>query len=205
MKYDIITAGVGGQGVLSVAAIVSAAALRAGLRVVQSEVHGMSQRGGAVTAHLRISDHEIHSATIGRGSADLIISMEPLESLRYLDFLSPEGTLLTSTDPVKNISDYPEIESLHDTIRRLPSAFLIEATRLAREAGSARAANMVMVGSAADLLPIPAEMLKQEIERTFRAKGETMVKVNIDAFIAGRHAVHYKELVDVYDLPVGTR
>src|SRR5512140_3865833 len=183
MKCDIITAGVGGQGVLSVAAIVSAAAPRAGLRVAQSEVHGMSQRGGAVLAHLRLADHEIYSATIGFGSADLIISMEPLESLRYLDYLAPAGTVLTSTDPVKNISDYPEIESLLDSIRKLPSAYVIEATRLAREAGSA-----------ADLLPIPAELLRLEIEKAFRAKGEKLVKVNLDAFTAGRHAVHYKEL-----------
>lgn len=204
MKCDIITAGVGGQGVLSVAAIVSAAALRAGLRVAQSEVHGMSQRGGAVVAHLRISDREIHSATIGLGCADLIISMEPLESLRYLDYLTAGGTLLTSTDPVKNISDYPEIETLLDSIRKLPSAYVIEATRLAREAGTAKAANMVMVGSAADLLPIPAELLKLEIEKAFRAKGEKIVKTNLDAFTAGRHAVHYKELVDVYDSKLET-
>jgi Pyruvate:ferredoxin oxidoreductase and related 2-oxoacid:ferredoxin oxidoreductases, gamma subunit len=199
MKYDIITAGVGGQGVLSVAAIVSAAALRAGLRVAQSEVHGMSQRGGAVVAHLRIADHEIHSAMIGLGGAELIISMEPLESLRYLDSLTPSGTLLTSTDPVRNIPDYPEMETLLDSIRKLPSALLIDALRLAREAGAAKAANMVMVGSAADLLPMPAELLKHEIEKAFRSKGEKMVKVNIDAFTAGRRAVHYKELVDVYD------
>src|SRR5512133_1645439 len=154
MKCDIIAAGVGGQGVLSVSAIIAASALRAGLHAVQSEVHGMSQRGGAVVAHLRISDQPIHSATVGLGRADLVISMEPLESLRYLEYLAPNGTIISSIEPVKNFDGYPDVETILDEVRRIPGSLLIDATKLAREAGNPKAANVIMVGAASHHLPI---------------------------------------------------
>lgn len=195
MKFDIIAAGVGGQGVLSVSAIIAASALRAGLYAVQSEVHGMSQRGGAVVAHLRISDQPIHSATVGRGKADLVISMEPLESLRYLEFLAPTGTIISSIEPVKNFEGYPDLTTILAEVKRIPNSILIDATKLAREVGNAKAANMIMVGAAAHLLPIGEEHILAFVEETFRAKSEKLVEVNLKAFESGRRQVAAREPV----------
>jgi indolepyruvate ferredoxin oxidoreductase, beta subunit len=188
MKCDIILSGVGGQGVLSVSAIIASSAMREGLAVKQSEVHGMSQRGGAVLANLRIADGPIASDLIPRGTAAMILSMEPLESLRYLEFLAPGGTLVTATSPVTNIPDYPVLDGLLDQIRRLPNAILVDADRLARLAGSARATNMVMVGAASHLLPVPYATLEHFVRTQFAAKGERVVDTNLKALAAGREA-----------------
>src|SRR5512144_1043080 len=142
MKYDIILAGVGGQGVLSVSGVIGSAARSQGLFVKLSEVHGMSQRGGGVVANLRLSDKPIASDLIPQGGASMILSMEPLESLRYLNYLSPEGVLITSTEPVFNIPDYPNLDELVAKIRSLPRTILVASETLARQAGSARATNM---------------------------------------------------------------
>jgi len=198
MKCDIVLAGVGGQGVLSIAAIISASALRAGLHAVQSEVHGMSQRGGAVTAHLRLSDEPIHSSTIGKGCADMLISMEPLESLRYLEMLSANATVLTSTEAVENFAAYPELQGVLSKVRELPRVRLIDATRVARDAGNMKAANMVMVGAALDLLPIGSDVIEGFIRETFAPKGEKLVEVNLKAFEAGQQlAARSRETVSV--------
>ena len=188
MKYDIILAGVGGQGVLSVSAIIASSAMSEGLIVKQSEVHGMSQRGGAVLANLRLSDAEIASDLIPLGGASMILSMEPLESLRYLQFLAREGTVVTSINPLVNINDYPEQENLLASIRSLPKSILIDSERLAREAGSIRATNMVMTGAASNFLPIKAGTMQQYIETLFASKGEKVVNINLKAFQAGREA-----------------
>lgn len=188
MKYDIILAGVGGQGVLSVSAIIASGALEQGLVVKQSEVHGMSQRGGAVLAHLRLSDEPVASDLIPHGAASLILGMEPLESLRYLPYLSPDGAVVTAVTPVLNIPDYPPIESLLGRIQALPHARLVDGETLARTAGSARAINMVMVGAASHHVPVPAATLERFIERTFASKGEKVVAINLAAFRAGREA-----------------
>ncbi len=199
MKYDIIIAGVGGQGVLSIGTIISASALRAGLRAVQSEVHGMSQRGGAVTAHLRLADREIHSPTIAPGQADLILGLEPLESLRYIDHLSPAGTLITASEPVKNIPDYPDIEEVLWEVLRQPRGYLIDATKIALESGSAKAANVVMVGAATDFLPIEAETIRGAIAEGFHVKGDRVVQTNLMAYEAGRSALQHREVVDEFE------
>ncbi len=183
MKYDVILAGVGGQGVLSLAAIIATGAMKAGLQVRQSEVHGMAQRGGAVQAHLRLADREIASDLIPRGGAQMILAMEPLESLRYLGYLDPEGVLISSADPLINIPDYPELEGLLAAIRRLPRHRLVDATALA--GGSARAANMVLVGAAAPYLPVSREVLENSIQELFAGKGGDVVAVNLKAFAAG--------------------
>jgi indolepyruvate ferredoxin oxidoreductase beta subunit len=186
VKYDVILAGVGGQGVLSVAAIIALGAMKDGLSVRQSEVHGMAQRGGAVQAHLRLSDRVIVSDLIGKASADMILSMEPIESLRYLDYLKAGGVLVTSADPVQNIPNYPEIEGIYARIRALPSARLIRSAELAREAGSARASNLVMVGAASLFLPVREESLLAAVEELFSRKGKKVVEANIKAFGLGR-------------------
>ena len=188
MKFDIILAGVGGQGVLSVSAIIASSAMKEGLAVKQSEVHGMSQRGGAVLAHLRLSDRPIASDLIPRGSASMILSMEPLESLRYLEYLSAGGSVITATNPVTNIPDYPPIDEVLAGVRSLPHALTIDAESLARKAGSARATNMVMVGAASSRLPVSFETVEHFVQTVFAGKGAKVVETNLKALHAGRAA-----------------
>ncbi len=188
MKYDILLCGVGGQGVLSIAAVIAQAAVQEGLQVKQSEVHGMAQRGGAVQAHLRISSTTIHSDLIPKGAASLILSMEPLESLRYLPYLSKDGVLLTARDPFVNISPYPDLESVLSVIRQYPHHRIIPALEIARKIGSPRSSNMVLVGAASLFLPLSSETLKGVIEKLFCRKGDGVVQSNLAAFHAGRSA-----------------
>jgi len=188
MKYDVILAGVGGQGVLSVASIIAHAALEEGLQVRQSEVHGMAQRGGAVLAHMRISDKEIAGDLVPRGGADLIIAMEPLESLRYVSWLKTGGTLVSSADPYVNMPDYPDIEGLKSTIQRLPSWRIIQAAALAKEAGLNKAVNIVMVGAASCFLPIKAKSLEKTINDVFSKKDASATVANAKAFKLGQAA-----------------
>jgi indolepyruvate ferredoxin oxidoreductase beta subunit len=186
MKFDVILAGVGGQGVLSVAAIIAQAAVSEGFKVRQSEVHGMAQRGGAVLAHLRISDTAIAGDLVPKGGADIIISMEPLESLRYTAWLAPSGALVTAAEPFVNINNYPETESVIAAIKSYPLWRIIEAAALAKEAGLARAVNTVMVGAASAFLPIKVQTLEETIARVFAAKGPEALTANTKAFQLGR-------------------
>ena len=188
MKFDIILAGVGGQGVLSVSAIIASSAMKEGLAVKQSEVHGMSQRGGAVLANLRLSDRPIASDLIPRGTAAMILSMEPLESLRYLEYLAPGGTVITATAPVANIPDYPPVDEVLARIRSLPHAVTVDAETLARQSGSARATNMVMVGAASPLLPVSFATIEHFVRTIFASKGAKVVETNLKALHAGRDA-----------------
>ncbi|HYK90001.1 MAG TPA: indolepyruvate oxidoreductase subunit beta [Acidobacteriota bacterium] len=185
MKCDIVLAGVGGQGVLTLAAAIASGALEENLCVKQSEVHGMAQRGGAVMATLRLADRHIASDLIPLGTASIILSMEPMESLRYLPYLSKEGTLITSDSPVRNIPDYPDLKELLAKIRSLPSAVVVDAVKLARTAGSTRAANMVMVGAAMNLLPVKAETVERAVRVMFARKGDQVVDINLRALQAG--------------------
>jgi indolepyruvate ferredoxin oxidoreductase beta subunit len=175
---------VGGQGASVTPA--SPRALKAGLKVRQSEVHGMAQRGGAVQAHLRLADRPIASDLVPRGSADMVLGMDPLESLRFLSYLSPGGVLVTATEPFDNIPDYPPAGELLAAIRRLPRHRLVDAGAIAREAGSARAANMVLVGAAAAFLPLERAHLEKAIAEMFAGKGQEVVAVNLKAFTAGQ-------------------
>lgn len=186
MKFDIILAGVGGQGVLSLSSIIAAAALEEGLFVKQSEVHGMAQRGGAVTAHLRLSDHPIESDLVPLGAASMILSLEPLESLRYLDYLAADGAVITATQPVANIPDYPQLDALVEAISSLPRAVLVDAAGLAKQAGLAKATNMVMAGAAAPSLPIRLATIERSIEARFARKGRAVVDQNLAALRAGQ-------------------
>jgi len=188
MKYDVILAGVGGQGVLSVASIIARAAMSEGLEVRQSEVHGMAQRGGAVLAHLRTSDKKIPGDLVPKGGADLIISMEPLESLRYISYLKPEGVLVTASDPYNNITDYPETESIYSAIKSLPVWRIINASLIAKEAGLALAVNTVMVGAASCFLPVKDISIEKTLALSFASKNETVVLANIKAFKLGQAA-----------------
>jgi len=188
MKYDVILAGVGGQGVLSVASIIAHAALTEGLAVRQSEVHGMAQRGGAVLAHLRIADGKIPGDLVPKGGADLVISMEPLESLRYVSWLKKDGAVVTASQPFVNIGNYPDIQEIISTIKRLPVWRLVEADALAKEAGLSRAVNTVMVGASSFFLPIKSKSLEKTIAEVFSKKGATVIEANAKAYLLGKAA-----------------
>ena len=185
MKKDIILCGVGGQGILSIATIIGEAATKAGLNLKQAEVHGMSQRGGDVQSHLRLSDTEIYSDLIAEGSADMIISMEPMESLRYLPYLAADGKIVTSNKPFVNIPNYPEMTDVTAALESLPSVAM-DIEEVAKNAGNARGANMVLLGMAARYLQIlTPDQLCDAIRTIFARKGEAVVEANIKAFQAG--------------------
>jgi indolepyruvate ferredoxin oxidoreductase beta subunit len=185
MKRDIILAGVGGQGILSIAATIGMAALESGLHLKQAEVHGMSQRGGDVSSNLRIADYEIASDLIPYGQADLIISVEPMESLRYLPLLGDNGWLITNTKPYINIDNYPSMESLMAEIESFEKHIAINADDIAKSLGSPRSANMVILGAASPFLQIPVQKLRDAIARIFSKKGSDIVNLNLEAFDAG--------------------
>ncbi len=186
MKSDIILSGVGGQGILSIAATIGMAALENHLHLKQAEVHGMSQRGGAVQSHLRISENEIASDLIPLGKADLIISVEPMESFRYLPWLSESGWLVTNTTPFVNIPDYPDMKELLSEIEKLPNHITINSDEIARQVKSPRSSNIVMLGAASPFLDLPYESLEIGIRKIFGKKGEKVVQLNIDALKSGR-------------------
>jgi len=186
MKSDIILGGVGGQGILSIAAAIGLAALKNDLHLKQSEVHGMSQRGGDVQSHLRISSNPIASDLIPKGKAGLIISVEPMEGLRYLPFLSKEGWLVTNITPFNNITDYPNVEDILKQIKAFPNHIAIDADTIAKAAGSSRSSNIVMLGAASPFIDIPFEKLEDGIRQLFGKKGEELVNTNLKALKAGR-------------------
>ncbi|WP_297086485.1 indolepyruvate oxidoreductase subunit beta [uncultured Draconibacterium sp.] len=186
MKTDIILAGVGGQGILSIASIIGDAAINENLYLKQAETHGMSQRGGAVVSHLRIADTEIAADLIPMGKADLILSVEPMEALRYLPFLSPKGYVVTNTTPFINIPNYPELNEILAEIEKQPRFVAIDADKIAAEIGNKRASNVVMLGAATPFIDIEPEKIEAGIEHIFCKKGEAVVEMNLKAFQAGR-------------------
>jgi indolepyruvate ferredoxin oxidoreductase beta subunit len=186
MKTDIILSGVGGQGILTIAAAIGHASLQEGLYVKQSEVHGMSQRGGAVQSHMRISSEPIASDLIPLGKADLILSVEPMEALRYLPYLSNTGWLITSSVPFINIPDYPDLETIFKSIRGLTNHILVDADQIAKDCGSPKASNIVMLGVASAHLGLSWESLQKGVERVFSSKGAEVVDSNLRAIEAGK-------------------
>ncbi len=189
MKKDIILAGVGGQGILTIATIIGDAATVAGLHLKQAEVHGMSQRGGDVQSNLRLSTDPIYSDLIRQGAADLIISMEPMEALRYLPYLSKEGWIVSSSHPFKNIPNYPDEAALADELAALPHVVTLPIEEVAKEHSLPKSANMVLLGMAARYMEILSpEQLRESIARVFAAKGEKVVADNLKAFDLGLEA-----------------
>jgi len=186
MKNDIILSGVGGQGILSIAAVIGLAAVENKLYLKQSDLHGMSQRGGDVQSHFRLSDKPVASDLIPLGKADLIISVEPMESLRYLPWLSGEGWLVTSSVPYVNIDDYPALEDILTEIKKIRNHVIIDADSIAREAGSVRSGNIVVLGAASPFINMPFSSLENAVRSLFTRKGEEMVEINIKALRAGR-------------------
>jgi indolepyruvate ferredoxin oxidoreductase beta subunit len=188
MKQDIILAGVGGQGILSIAYVIDNAALAEGLFFKQAEVHGMAQRGGAVQSHMRLSDGAIWSDLIPKGEADMILSVEPLEALRYFDYLKPDGIVVTSSTPYRNIPDYPDIDKVLEAVRRAPRHVVVDAEKLAKEAGTAKAQNIVLLGAAAAFLILKEASLLATIDALFRPRGTPVLEANLKAFDLGKRA-----------------
>jgi indolepyruvate ferredoxin oxidoreductase beta subunit len=185
----MVLAGVGGQGVLTVAALLAEAARRDGLEVRQGEVHGMAQRGGAVTATVRLADEPIHGTLVGRGSAHVVVGIEPVEALRHLEYLAPSGHLLAASDPVRNVPEYPDPDEVLAAIRRVPGSVIVPAIEIAATAGSRRSANVVMAGAVSVFLPVRQSTFEECITEAFAGKGGRVVDVNLTAFRGGRQAV----------------
>lgn len=185
MRTDIILSGVGGQGILSIATIIGAAAIREGLYIKQAEVHGMSQRGGDVQSNLRLSSEPIASDLIPLGGADLIISLEPMEALRYLPYLRKDGWLITNTVPFVNIPDYPDEAGMMERIRSLDHSVAMDVDSIARKVATPRAANIVLLGAASPFLGIEVDKMEESIRTIFGRKGEAVVEMNRKAFRAG--------------------
>ncbi|MBQ5703727.1 MAG: indolepyruvate oxidoreductase subunit beta [Alistipes sp.] len=190
MKKDIILAGVGGQGILTIATIIGDAAARRGINLKQAEVHGMSQRGGDVQSNLRLSTDEIYSDLIAQGAADLIISMEPMEALRYVGYLHADGCVVTSSHPFKNIPNYPDEEALMAELQALPHTAILPIEDVARENSLPKSANIILLGMAAKYIEIlSAEALRESIAHVFASKGAAVVEQNQRAFDLGLNAV----------------
>jgi indolepyruvate ferredoxin oxidoreductase beta subunit len=185
MQRDIILAGVGGQGILTIAAVIGQSAIQQGLYLKQAEVHGMSQRGGDVQSNLRLSSTPIYSDLISRGAAELVIALEPMEGLRYAGWLSKEGWLITNETPYINIPNYPAKEQLLQSISLLPRKVVLDAEQLAKELGSVKAANMVVLGAAIPFLGLEQETIEEGVRQLFARKGTALVNLNLKAIQAG--------------------
>lgn len=185
MNTDIILSGVGGQGILSIATIIGAAALKEGLYIKQAEVHGMSQRGGDVQSNLRISSEPIASDLIPLGMADIIVSLEPMEAMRYLPYLKRDGWIITNTAPFINIPNYPELGELLESIKNVEHHVSLDVDAIAKEVASPRAANIVLLGAASPFIGIEVEKIEQGIRSVFQRKGDAIVEMNLKAFRAG--------------------
>ncbi len=186
MTIDIILSGVGGQGILSIAAVIGQAVLNNGLYVKQAEVHGMSQRGGDVQSNLRISSEPINSYLIPQGAADIIISLEPMEALRYKHYLKPGGRIVTNSEPIINIPTYPEVESVINELKENSDNLIIDLSEIATEIGALKSINMILLGAASKFLPIDYAHIEEGVEAIFARKGQAMVDTNLVALRAGR-------------------
>jgi len=186
MKCDIILAGVGGQGILSIATVLGFAAIESGLTLKQAEVHGMSQRGGAVQSHMRIADGAIHSDLVPLGGADLVVSVEPMEALRYLPWLAADGWVVTNSTPFRNIPDYPQEQDLMKAIHALEHKVVIDADGIAKEADNPRGMNMAVAGAASLFMDIPFEKMEDGVRAIFGRKGDEVVAKNLAVLREGR-------------------
>ena len=186
MTTNIVLAGVGGQGILSIANVIGIAALQKNLYLKQAEVHGMSQRGGDVQSNLRISDSPIGSDLIPYGKADIIISLEPMEALRYLPYLKKTGWIVTNTNPLVNIKNYPDIKEVLQELEKIDNLVAFDMDKMAKEVGSPKSSNMILLGAASPFIDLPEDVLENGITKLFENKGEKIIDINIKSFRTGR-------------------
>jgi len=203
MNFDLVICGVGGQGVLSIAWVIDQAAVEAGFHIKQPEVHGMAQRGGAVSAFVRMSDAPIASDLVADGTARMVLSVEPMECLRYAKMLRPDGWIVTDVTPLKNVSAYPDTSRLFEVLFSAPRLIAVDAAALARQAGMVKANNMVMLGAAASLLPVPAALIEKHLTALFAAKGERIANANVEAFRMGDAAGRFAAALVADGVPAG--
>lgn len=188
-QYNVLLTGVGGQGILLAGDILSRSAIMQGLDVKKAETHGMAQRGGSVVTHLRIGD-KVRSALVPVGGADILISFEMLEALRYSHYVAPRGSILYSTrrvDPLpvlRGIEEYPSGDSIRNLRDRFEDVVDIDASTLAKEAGHPLTQNVVMIGAASTRLPLPHDSLREAVELTVKRAKDA----NLKAFDLGREA-----------------
>jgi len=187
---NVVTCGVGGQGVLLYTDILADVALHAGLDVKKSEVHGMAQRGGSVISQLRFGD-KVFSPLIEETTADFIVGFEKLETLRYIHFLSPKGKVLVDSleiPPMPVLTgalEYPK--DVLDRIKaRTENVYMVNAFDKAKELGETRTQNVIMLGALSRFIKFPYELYKASIEKNVKAK---FVELNLKAFEQGRKLV----------------
>jgi indolepyruvate ferredoxin oxidoreductase beta subunit len=184
--HGIVLSGVGGQGVLSLAQILLEALRRSGLQALQSEIHGMSQRGGSVHAQDCFSSLPLTSPIIEEGRADLLIALEPLEALRYVSMLAIHGHLVVSEEPQVNMEGYPPLDDVYAALKAVPGAPLVDTEDLARRLNHRQAGGMVLLGMASKFLPVAASVWREVISQRFESKGPRVTEKNLEAFEVGR-------------------
>ena len=194
-EFNVLIAGVGGTGVLTIAHILGSSALSAGLQVVQSELHGMSQRGGSVSTHLRMGTH-VYGPTFPEGTGDLLVGMEPIETLRNIESVRSNGIVVFNTYEIRPLSlsilkkDYPSLDLLIQGMKQFcQNVYSVDATTIAKELGVSIVANIVLLGAAMakGSIPINLETVIEEIKNTVP---ERFIDLNVKAFQAGLNSVN---------------
>lgn len=186
MVKNIMIVGVGGQGSLLASRIVGNAAMSQGYDVKVSEVHGMSQRGGSVVTYVRYGE-KVHSPVIGQGEADIILSFEQLEGARWLSYLKKGGTLITSTQKIMPMPvitgacDYPE-EVIEKIKKNNVNIIAADALKMAEEAGSIKAVNVVLIGLMTHYCDFTKEQLLEALKKSVPSK---LLDINLKAFDLG--------------------
>jgi indolepyruvate ferredoxin oxidoreductase beta subunit len=189
-KFDLLITGVGGQGAILASDIIGKAAVVAGLPIRAAETHGMAQRGGSVVNHIRIGEE--FGSLIPKKGADLMLALEPMEAVRYIDFLKDGAVVIVNTQPVlpvtvtSGLARYPDISEILDVLSEKYIVKAFNADELAFEAGNRLAMNVAMVGAVSGYLPIPKETLLESIKSLVPQK---TIEVNVRAFEMGRRKV----------------
>lgn len=186
---SILLAGVGGQGTLRASDIMCLAIMEAGIDVKKSEVHGMAQRGGCVTSHVRYG-RKVHSPLAKLGGVDLLVAFEKMETLRYLNYLTKDATIIVNADeiypPAVNSGEVPYPENIISFLKNIYTRVKeIDATTLAKKSGNVKAANVVLLGAISNLMDIPLSIWEGVIQKSFPEK---LAKINLVAFQKGRDA-----------------
>ncbi|KAA3612532.1 MAG: indolepyruvate oxidoreductase [Calditrichaeota bacterium] len=187
--FGLVVAGVGGQGAVTIAQLVLGAAWMSGLHVLQSEVHGMSQRGGEVSAHIMISKKKVTSPTIEKGTGDLLIGLEPLEALRHLVYLKKGAPVVSTTTAIVNMDSYPEVDRVNKLLSGIDGVKMIDSESLSKEMRFPQAGTIALLGAAATYLPITDKIWEKVIQERFASKGEKVIEKNMRAFMTGKELI----------------